>query len=225
MRFVAVLGLLGGCFVDLPTDSALSSLCAGKNCSTNGYCNDGVCYCSANHVGNPNALYGCQPSGALSPCQTTCGLNALCEAGACRCVDGFVAVCGSGDCVATRSLCDGAPDCANAADEDPQVCFDGALQSWSLVDACDDGDPVSWRVWAQDRDWVWPNPQDVFVSEGFDLVSRQSIECIAGELLCFGAESADSQWGVGLDGRGRCDDCCQPCESEAVDLGALACGA
>lgn len=218
------LGLaVAGCFVDLPADAPLPSACAGQTCSSNGHCNDGACRCDPNHVGNPNALHGCQPVGVLSPCQTTCGLNAFCDAGACRCADGFVAVCGTGDCVASRALCDGAADCANAADEDPLVCFDGAVQPWTVVDRCDDGAPVRWRVWAQDRDWVWPNPDETFVSDGYDRETEQSIECLVGELLCFGAESAGSVWGVGLDGRGQCDDCCEPCGIEAVDVGELTC--
>ncbi len=214
---------LTGCFVDLPVDDALLSPCAGKTCSTDGYCDDGACLCASNYVGNPYALYGCQPVGPLSPCQTTCGLNALCDAGACRCADGFVAVCGTGDCVASRSLCDGTADCANAADEDPLVCFDGAVQPWSVVDLCDDDSDVYWRVWAQDRDWVWPNPEDAFRGTGYDQVAQQTIECIVGELLCFGGESPDAVWGVGLDGRGQCDDCCEPCGVDAVEIADLRC--
>jgi len=224
LSLVATLWLSAlGCFVDLPTDDPLVSPCVGLTCSSNGHCDDGVCYCDPSHVGNPYALHGCQPTGALSPCETTCGLNAYCDAGSCRCAEGSVAVCGTGDCVGEQTLCDGTADCANAADEDPLVCYEGAVQEWALSDRCDDGADVRWRVWAQERDWVWPGPDDTFVSEGYDRTSRQSIECLAGELLCFGGESGDSVWGVGLDGRGSCDDCCQPCASEAVDVGALRC--
>lgn len=223
VRIAGLLGLLGGCFVDLPADDPLRPLCASVNCSANGHCDDGACFCDHNYVGNPYALHGCQPTGVLSPCETTCGLNAYCESGACHCADDFVAVCGTGDCVADANLCDGKNDCANAADEDPLVCYDGAVQAWNLVDLCDDHADVRWRVWAQDRDWVWPNPDDTFVSEGFDQTSVQSIECLAGELLCFGGESGDSVWGVGLDGQTRCDDCCQPCAVDPVDVGDLRC--
>lgn len=215
---------MAGCFVDLPADTPLPDACLGLTCSNNGYCDDGVCLCRSNYVGNPYALHGCQPVGALSPCQTTCGLNAYCEASACRCAEGFVAVCGTGDCVATRALCDGSPDCANAADEDPYVCHDGAVQSWSLVDACDDGDDLQWRVWSRDRDWVWPNIDDVFVSSGLDTVSRESIECLVGETMCFGGVAGDgAAWGVGLDGRGSCGDCCFECSGDPVVLGDLTC--
>jgi len=218
---------LSACFVDLPLDEPLGSSCTGRTCSANGRCDDGACLCNAGFAGNPYALYGCQPVSTLSPCQPSCGTDAHCEGGTCRCAEGTVSVCGNGNCVPTRNLCDGTPDCPNSADEDPLVCFDGAVQPWALVDLCDDGGDVRWRVWAQDRDWVWPDPESTFSSDGFDTISRQSIECVVGELLCFGAESEAgseaSVWGVGLDGRGECDDCCEPCSIDIVDMGDLAC--
>lgn len=216
--------LFAGCFVDLPADTPIPDACLGLSCSADGFCDDGVCLCQSNFVGNPYALHGCQPIGALSPCDTTCGLNAYCEAAACRCADGFVAVCGTGDCVATRMLCDGTPDCANAADEDPYVCHDGAVQTWSFVDACGDDDDIQWRVWSQDREWVWPNVEGTFTSVGQGGETREPIECLVGETMCFGGESSDGTiWGIGLDGRGACDDCCHPCSGDPVDLGELDC--
>lgn len=214
---------LSGCFVDLPVDDPLGSACTGRTCSENGRCDDGACLCNAGFSGNPYALYGCQPVATLLPCEPACGANATCVGGTCRCVDGSVAVCGNGACVATRNLCDGTADCPDGGDERPLVCFDGAVQPWRFVDLCDDDEDIRWRVWAQDRDWVWPDPESTFTAEGFAAISQQTIECVVGELLCFGAESEDSVWGVGLDGRGACDDCCEPCGIEVVDMGDLRC--
>ncbi len=220
---------LSGCFVDLPVDGPIGTACDGRTCSENGRCDDGACLCTAGFAGNPYALYGCQPTATLLPCEPTCGADATCDGGRCRCIEGSVAVCGNGDCVATRKLCDGVLDCPDAGDERPLVCFDGAVQPWRFVDLCDDGVETKWRVWAQDRDWVWPNPDSTFTAAEDGAITRQSIECVVGELLCFGGESVDadgetvSVWGVGLDGRTACDDCCEPCGALAIDMGDLTC--
>lgn len=205
------------------TEQHPPSACDLKQCSEHGNCHAGKCRCDSGYVGNPDALHGCQALQTGSPCDTTCGLNAYCDGGACVCSDGFVAVCSTGDCIAAGRLCDGTSDCPNAADEDPLVCFDGSVQQWSTADGCDDGRPIQWRVWAQERDWVWPGPDAVFSTAELDVVDRERIECVAGELLCFGAQAGDRTWGVGLDGAGECEDCCQPCASAPVDMGVLTC--
>jgi hypothetical protein len=227
--FALALGLFtltlgGACFVDLPSDRQPIDPCDVVTCSVNGYCQAAECHCDPGFVGNPDALHGCQPSGTRSPCATTCGLNAWCDTNECVCEDGFVAVCGTGDCTSVGRLCDGTDDCVNAADEDPLVCFDGAVQPWSLVDDCDDGEDIAFRIWAQDRDWVWPSIDAEFHTAGEGETSRESIECLDGELICFGGEAGDRQWGIGLDGQGSCEDCCQPCSSDVVEIGALTCG-
>ena len=216
--------LVAGCFVDLDEDHPVIDPCDAITCSVNGYCQAAECHCDRGYVGNPDALHGCQPLGTQSPCGTTCGLNAFCDSGECVCDDGFVAVCGTGDCLSQGRLCDGTADCANASDEDPMVCFDGAVQEWSVIDDCDDGHDIAWRVWSQDREWVWPSVDDVFTTDGLGVTSREPIECLTDELLCFGGVAGERQWGIGLDGAGSCDDCCQPCASDVVEIGTLTCG-
>lgn len=223
---------LAGCFVQVdapPSETGGGDTdadpCAQVACSVQGYCEQGECFCNPSFVGNPNALYGCQPSEA-SPgaCQTTCGLNAYCDDGAaCVCADGFVAVCGTGDCMPTEQVCDGIEDCINARDEDPEVCEAAEVQQWTLVDGCDDGLDISWRLWARERGWVWPSLEDVFLSEGPDVVSRTTIECVRGETICLGAAAGDVEWGIGALGNGMCEDCCKPCLPGVIAFGTLAC--
>ncbi len=223
--WVASLAATGGCFVDASEDEILSAPCDDVACSDNGYCEDGACFCDPYFVGNPNALHGCQPSVPGSACETTCGLNAYCaDDAACRCADGFVAVCGTGDCLPEGSVCDGVEDCINAADESREVCTAAEVQQWALTDGCDDGQDVAWRLWSRDRGWVWPNPDETFLTEGPGLLSRQSIDCVRGETICLGAEVGDASWGAGLDGTFSCDDCCVSCAEGLVDFGTLACG-
>jgi hypothetical protein len=139
------------------------------------------------------------------------------------CAEGFVAVCGTGDCLAQESLCDGTPDCANEADEDAAVCFPAAVQDWIVVDACEDGYDTMWRVYSLDRGWAWPDADSTFLTGGLGVETLESIECVLGETLCFGARAGDMSWGIGLDGAETCDDCCWPCASDTVYVGELLC--
>ena len=224
--FLGVALGLGGCFVQVedPTSDLTQDPCDDVACSNNGYCEDGECYCSPFYVGNPYALQGCQPTDAVRTCDTTCGINAYCDGNACVCADGFVAVCGTGDCMPLAQVCDGIADCVNERDEDPEVCEVAEVQSWVVVDDCVDGLDVHWKLWAQDRGWVWPTLDDAFVTEGVGVASRATIECVRGETICLGAEVQGVRWGVGLDGTRDCDDCCHPCLPGVIDFGALACG-
>lgn len=223
---MAVFGL-AGCFIQVdepPSDVVIGDPCDDVACSEHGYCDDGACYCDPYYVGNAYALHGCQPSGvAVGACETTCGLNAFCADQACVCADGFVAVCGTGDCMPEAQVCDGIVDCINERDEDVEVCEVAEVQHWAVVDGCDDGVDVAWRLWARDRGWVWPSLDDAFVTEGVDVVSRESIECVRGETICLGAEANGAQWGVGPDGIADCSDCCFECLPGVIDFGTLAC--
>lgn len=213
---------LGGCVLEVPREPP-DQACDDVQCSTNGYCRDGACYCTSGFLGNAYALHGCQSTRPGLGCTTTCGLNSYCENGACVCDEGFIAVCGTGDCLALRQLCDGVPDCPNQADEAPQTCAQEVIQQWTLVDDCDDGLDVSWRLWSQERDWAWPGPDHPFVSEGVGRPSHEEIECLKGEDICVGALAGERVWGVGVDGTGACNDCCFRCIDEPVDLGGFGC--
>lgn len=217
-----VLGL-AGCVVDVGSDRPPRP-CDRVACSIDGYCEAGECFCEPGFVGDPYALHGCQPLGPNSPCQTTCGLNAYCDAGSCVCADGFVSVCGDANCVAEDRMCDGESDCANGNDESPEVCERAVVQLWSVVDGCDDGRDVQWQLWALDRQWAWPAEDTTFSTAGYDRVATQSIECVEGERVCFGAFEGERQWGVGRAGTAQCDDCCFVCAANDVEVGALTCG-
>jgi len=226
---MVLVGLLAGplsaCVIELPED-AVPEPCDLVVCSTAAYCDDGRCVCEAGHAGNPDAAHGCQPT-VGSACTDGCGAHASCDAGTCLCDEGYVATCGGADCLAIERVCDGIDDCADGADEDPMVCVDQAIQEWVVTDACLDGYDVQWRVWSLDRDWVWPSIDDTFWTVGLDVASVEPIECIEGELLCFGGESGPAdgplRWGIGLDGAGECDDCCAPCAADVIDVPALRC--
>lgn len=211
-----------GCVVEVPPERRHP--CEDILCSYDGYCTaDAKCRCKPGFVGDPYALHGCAPSQPNGYCDTTCGLNAYCDQGACRCADGFVAVCGTGDCIPEAQLCDGLDDCANAADEDPGVCYPVIVQEYLVTDDCDDGEDVVWRLWAAERDWVWPGPDEAFVTRGVGVDASELVECRRDELVCFGASLGGVHWGVGADGTRTCEDCCSRCSGDLVDLGWLGC--
>jgi len=217
----AALSLSLGCVIEVPNES--HGACDDVRCSIDGYCRNGDCYCERGYLGNPNALHGCQSTEPGTGCTTTCGLNAFCDTGACVCDDGFIAVCGTGDCLPLRQLCDGVPDCPNLADEAAQTCAQQEVQQWTVVDDCDDGLDIEWRMWSQERDWTWPDASSVFVSDGLGRPSHEEIECLRGEWICFGGQGGDRSWGIGVEGTGDCEDCCFRCLEDPVDLGRLAC--
>jgi hypothetical protein len=194
--------------------------CERVECSVDGFCDDGVCFCNRGYVGDPYATHGCQLPGA---CETTCGLNSFCENGACVCAEGFSAVCGTGDCLADGSICDGTPDCPNGADEHADVCARSVILDVVVVDACDDGLDIEWRLYSGDKAWVWPGVQSVFITRGLDVESFESVDCLQGEELCFGAAAGDNDWGIGLEGTLMCETCCFVCADQSIDLGELAC--
>jgi len=213
-----------GCIVEADPDPDPRGMrCGGNTCSQGALCIEGACVCKEGLLGDPYARYGCQPpAGAL--CPTTCGLNAYCAPqGECVCAEGFVAVCGTGDCLAETRLCDGVPDCLDGQDEEPSLCSTEIQQAWTVVDDCNDGVDVQWRLWSSDGAWVWPGPDDVFWTVCYGYVSFKRILCLEGETICLGAQVGSAVWGVGLDGAAPCEACCSACGLERVDFGWLAC--
>lgn len=143
----------------------------------------------------------------VDPCdEVTCSTNAACGGGQCFCDQGY-----EGDPYA--------PDGCQ-----PYEPADGAvIQEWLVTDDCADGLDVEYRLWAWERDWVWPGPDEAFVTGGFGVDTYQTIECTFDELVCFGATAGDRSWGVGLDGLDECEDCCATCAADLVDVGFLGC--
>ncbi len=131
------------------------------------------------------------------PCrEVECGERAMCSDGVCQCQQGY----------------DGDPD---------DVCT--PAQEWWIVDACEDGRDIAWRLFAQDRDWAWPSADAVFETPGDWVDAIEVIGCVEGEAICFGAQSGNIAWGVGLEGDHPCTDCCYSCGPAPVDLGYLEC--
>ena len=128
-----------------------------------------------------------------------CGVNAYDAGGTCACLVGY--------------------------DGDPYEACD-PLIDLLITDLCDDGLDIEWRIFAEERSWVWPDGSQVFVTAGYDVDTVETLQCYEGETLCFGAASGDQVWGLGLEGPGgnlSCTDCCFDCGAYLFDLGFLTC--
>lgn len=200
--------------------------CAEVVCGNHATCGDNAdCYCDPGYEGNP--YDGCKD---ITPdvdatCKADCGQNAYCSEGACYCELDHVAVCGvNAGCMPANRVCDDKPDCPNSADENVAVCGDPVYQEWLITDDCDDGLDIEWRLFAQDRDWAWPDITSTFVTTGIGAEDFQTIQCFSGETICMAGAAGDTVWGLNLDGTGSCDTCCFLCGSESFnDLGFQTC--
>ncbi|MCB9701428.1 MAG: hypothetical protein H6711_06025 [Myxococcales bacterium] len=223
LAFAAFTGLALGCavYVDPGESGSCEDIC-GQHAS----CKKGVCVCDSGYDGNPEADQGCQPTSPppeAGACERGCGVNAYCSDGLCYCDVGSIAVCGTGDCLPLSQLCDDNVDCFNGADEAVEICSPTVVMDWSVIDSCADGYDIEWRLYAQDRDWVWPSAETVFYTGGLDVEVIEAIECSEGELICFGGDAGDRTWGVGIDGLDDCDDCCWECGTYVAEVPYLIC--
>ncbi|MEZ4382064.1 MAG: low-density lipoprotein receptor class A repeat-containing protein [Nannocystaceae bacterium] len=216
--FAALTGLLLGCavYIDPGEEGSCEDIC-GDNAS----CKKGVCICDPGYDGFPEMEKGCmptQPPPGMNACELGCGPNAYCQDDLCYCQAGAVSVCGNGGCTPLDAVCDGTLDCFDGNDEAVEICNPTVIMNWSVIDSCADGIDIEWRLFSDDRDWVWPGGDGVFWTGGLDIEIIESIECATGETICFGGAAGEQSWGVGIEGLDYCDDCCWQCEEYATAL-------
>lgn len=226
---VAALGLTAGCVLYGEAEEYKS--CADVVCGEHASCaeEDATCHCDVGYGGDP--YQGCksaQPE--VDPnCDLDCGANAYCSTDgdkqACYCDLDTVAVCGANSgCMPEHRLCDDKQDCPAGEDESPAVCAAPLYQEWLITDACDDGEPIEWKLFALDRDWSWPGGEDVFRTSQLGAYDYQTVQCFEGETICSAAKAGETTWGLQLDGTGSCDTCCFLCGADTtLDIGELTC--
>lgn len=79
--------------------------------------------------------------------------------------------------------------------------------------------PIHLQIYSQDRSWVWPDANTVFVFPNDDQPHYFDTVCNVGEKLCFGAWPSDNTpvyWGVGPNDAYDCTACCTICEEKTV---------
>jgi hypothetical protein len=83
--------------------------------------------------------------------------------------------------------------------------------TFRMIDACNDGFYIKFRLFGPDRNVVWPAPPTYWHNEQENVVTSVTISCVKDERICYGGETGDRFWGVGLDGTAGCTGCCQSC--------------
>jgi hypothetical protein len=82
---------------------------------------------------------------------------------------------------------------------------------------------VEVQLYSDARDHVWPDNDEVYLLDDGET-KTMTIECQAGEQICYGAWiSGDEEtfWGVGPGKTQDCDDCCYTCQggnTEQINL-------
>lgn len=208
---VALAGATAGCV--LYGDAEEHKTCAEIVCGANASCGgEAECFCEAGYEGNPYEGCSARKPEVDASCDVACGQNAYCMDKECYCELDHVPICGANaGCLPEARLCDAKQDCPNGADEQPAACSTPVYQDWVATDTCDDGADFEWRLYALDRDWVWPAAGDSFFTSGFGVDAYESIQCFEGETICYAAVSGDIAWGWNIDGTGDCTDCCFAC--------------
>jgi hypothetical protein len=82
---------------------------------------------------------------------------------------------------------------------------------------------VEVQLYSQDRDHVWPGPDEVYLLDDGET-KTMSLSCEDGEGICYGAWIVGDQntfWGVGPGATQSCDNCCYTCQggnTETINL-------
>jgi uncharacterized membrane protein YhaH (DUF805 family) len=92
-----------------------------------------------------------------------------------------------------------------------------ARMEWSTSNPC--GRTVRARLFDNTNGLVWPSSGQYYSANPGGVVDV-TITCRLGANICFGAAAdppSNSYWGVGLEGRNTCRDCCYACANTRVD--------
>jgi hypothetical protein len=89
---------------------------------------------------------------------------------------------------------------------------------FEFTDECIDGETYAMRYFDEDAGFVWPINAltgGVFTGHGDGITDKSTLACIAGDKICFGAESFPTPdgkyWGVDIDNSESCVGCCHLC--------------
>ena len=86
-----------------------------------------------------------------------------------------------------------------------------------LQDGCNDGYRINYKYFGfssnNERVRVWPSNDSHYYTEYYDREYPSNLSCSSGIYkICYGAETGNTNWGVGLDGTKVCrGDCCTRC--------------
>ena len=78
---------------------------------------------------------------------------------------------------------------------------------------------VEVQLYSDSRDHVWPDADEVYLLDD-GATKTMTLDCEAGEQICYGAWISGDQstfWGVGPGKTQVCDNCCYTCEGGATE--------
>jgi hypothetical protein len=82
---------------------------------------------------------------------------------------------------------------------------------------------VQIEFYSQARNHAWPGGDDAYDINDYD-VHEYRLNCRTGEKVCYGAwetGNASRYWGVGLNDKHNCEDCCSTCGGGPLPLRIL----
>jgi hypothetical protein len=79
---------------------------------------------------------------------------------------------------------------------------------------------VQIEFYSQDRKRAWPGGNRAYRLDDYEDHSF-SLSCNTGENICYGAwvvGDAGTHWGVGMNDRHSCSDCCSDCDGDTYSV-------
>jgi len=100
-----------------------------------------------------------------------------------------------------------------------------ARLTWTVTNSCVDNIFIKFfdrgaagGVLGAPSSWIWPGP-DSHWTIATGETRTFNLKCNANRIICYGArheKDTGSYWGIDLNGKDECTDCCQPCEATAT---------
>lgn len=89
---------------------------------------------------------------------------------------------------------------------------------WTFNHRCGNGERIDFRVFDLDDSLVWPADTSMHYFQDPGTSGYVDLACTIGANICWGGQQVSHglTWGVGIDGRGACTNCCYHCAAMSV---------
>jgi hypothetical protein len=194
---------------------AVGPTCRGAAgaCALTSDCCSGL-ICQGNQCVQPPQCRGAAAACAIT---TDCCAGLICEGNTCSAPP----TCGDGKCSPGETQDSCCTDCGcvlgSYCSVATHACIAASVSmTWTFTDSCVDGLAIQYRFFDSVNGVVWPSTlSNTFQSTADGQTVHNSIACIQGATICYGAEpnptSGTIYWGVDLTGTAGCTACCATC--------------